>query len=250
MTQPFGITGSYLDRKESPKMEELGFELVKELDEFLPKCDVVSIDFDFNLIQYTDQCDACTSMCVWCPPPNVMPVRQFCVWHPAAGTCTLPAAHELALRGMQVYQDQLCFVHVWQVSINVPLTKSTRGMIDSAAIKKMKKGAYLVRQTIPALPLSLRLDSAALWCLRPLLSVALNGDMSRESLPQINNARGAIVDQDAVVEALESGQLGGYSGDHHEHNHPTSQRTSLSDTSRILLASALSSLLSTCVWAM
>jgi hypothetical protein len=42
-TQPFGITGSYLDRKESPKMEELGFDLVKELDDFLPQCDVVSL---------------------------------------------------------------------------------------------------------------------------------------------------------------------------------------------------------------
>ncbi|CAL8465001.1 g4536 [Coccomyxa elongata] len=29
----------------------------------------------------------------------------------------------------------------------------------------------------------------------------------------VNNARGAIVDQDAIVEALKSGQLGGYAGD-------------------------------------
>lgn len=96
--KPFGVKMYYLDRRENPKMEELGVELVKELDDLLPKCDVITI--------------------------------------------------------------------------NVPLTKSTRGMIDAKAIGKMKKGAYLV-----------------------------------------NNARGAIVDQDAVVEALESGQLGGYAGD-------------------------------------
>lgn len=61
-----------------------------------------------------------------------------------------------------------------QVTINVPLTKQTKGMIDADKIGKMKRGAYLV-----------------------------------------NNARGGIVDQDAVVEALESGQLAGYAGDFH-----------------------------------
>lgn len=61
-----------------------------------------------------------------------------------------------------------------QVTINVPLTKQTKGMIDADNIGKMKRGAYLV-----------------------------------------NNARGGIVDQGAVVEALESGQLAGYAGDSH-----------------------------------
>lgn len=36
-----------------------------------------------------------------------------------------------------------------QITINVPLTKSTRGMIDAEAIGKMKKGAYLVRMLSP-----------------------------------------------------------------------------------------------------
>ncbi|KAK9917019.1 hypothetical protein WJX75_000031 [Coccomyxa subellipsoidea] len=58
------------------------------------------------------------------------------------------------------------------VTINVPLTDSTKGMFDKEVISKMKKGAFLV-----------------------------------------NNARGVIVDQDAVEEALKSGQLGGYAGD-------------------------------------
>jgi formate dehydrogenase len=96
--KPFGVDLYYLDRKENPAMEDLGVQLVKDIDEFLGKCDVVTI--------------------------------------------------------------------------NVPLTKQTKGMIDTDKIGKMKKGAFL-----------------------------------------INNARGAIVDQDAVVEALESGQLAGYAGD-------------------------------------
>ncbi|KAK9917332.1 hypothetical protein WJX75_003190 [Coccomyxa subellipsoidea] len=58
------------------------------------------------------------------------------------------------------------------VTINVPLTDSTRGLINKETIGKMKRGAYLV-----------------------------------------NNARGAIVDQDAIIDALKSGQLGGYAGD-------------------------------------
>jgi len=58
------------------------------------------------------------------------------------------------------------------ISINVPLTDKTRGMIGKEQIAEMKKGAYLV-----------------------------------------NNARGPIVDRDAVVEASKSGQLGGYGGD-------------------------------------
>jgi len=58
------------------------------------------------------------------------------------------------------------------VTINVPLTDKTRGMFTKEVIGKMKKGAYL-----------------------------------------INNARGAICDREAVVEACKSGHLSGYSGD-------------------------------------
>jgi formate dehydrogenase len=58
------------------------------------------------------------------------------------------------------------------VTINVPLTEKTRGMFNKETIGKMKKGAYL-----------------------------------------INNARGAICERQAVVDACESGHLSGYSGD-------------------------------------
>ena len=54
------------------------------------------------------------------------------------------------------------------ISIHVPLTAETGGMIDEAALSKMKDGAIL-----------------------------------------INTARGGIVDEDAVVEALRSGKLRG-----------------------------------------
>ncbi|EIE20521.1 formate dehydrogenase [Coccomyxa subellipsoidea C-169] len=58
------------------------------------------------------------------------------------------------------------------VTVNVPLTDSTKGMFNKEVIGKMKEGAFL-----------------------------------------INNARGAVVDPEAVEEALKSGQLGGYAGD-------------------------------------
>lgn len=58
------------------------------------------------------------------------------------------------------------------VTVNVPLTDKTRGMLNKETLPKMKKGSYL-----------------------------------------INNARGAIVDREAAVEAVKSGQIKGYSGD-------------------------------------
>lgn len=41
--QPFGVDLYYFDRKENDKMEEIGVDLVKDLDEFLGKCDVVRL---------------------------------------------------------------------------------------------------------------------------------------------------------------------------------------------------------------
>eukprot|EP00877_Chromochloris_zofingiensis_P002167 jgi/Chrzof1/11951/Cz06g15230.t1 len=58
------------------------------------------------------------------------------------------------------------------VTINLPLTDKTKHMFNKEVLGKMKKGAFL-----------------------------------------INNARGSIVDPQAIVEACESGQLAGYSGD-------------------------------------
>lgn len=54
------------------------------------------------------------------------------------------------------------------VSLHVPLTESTRGLIDAAALRKMKPSAYL-----------------------------------------INTARGAVVDEDALVQALTEGWIAG-----------------------------------------
>lgn len=54
------------------------------------------------------------------------------------------------------------------VSLHVPLTPETRGLIDAAALDRLPRGAFL-----------------------------------------INTARGGIVDEQAIVKALKSGQLGG-----------------------------------------
>ncbi|MBM3546574.1 MAG: 3-phosphoglycerate dehydrogenase [Alphaproteobacteria bacterium] len=61
------------------------------------------------------------------------------------------------------------------VTLHVPLTKQTHHMIDTAALKKMKRGAYL-----------------------------------------INNARGPVVSEAALIEALKSGHLGGAGMDTYE----------------------------------
>ncbi len=64
------------------------------------------------------------------------------------------------------------------VSIHLPLNKSTEGMIDAAAFRRMKPGALLV-----------------------------------------NISRAAIIDRDALIEALDSGRLGGAGLDVH-YNEP------------------------------
>ncbi|MBQ8861181.1 MAG: hypothetical protein IJ021_00400 [Clostridia bacterium] len=70
------------------------------------------------------------------------------------------------------------------ISLHVPLTEETRGMINRELIAKMKKGAIL-----------------------------------------INVARGAVADEAALAEAVESGHLGGlgidvYSSEPFPANHP------------------------------
>ena len=81
-----------------------------------------------------------------------------------------PAEHpepETALGAQRIPLDQLLGESDF-VSLHVPLTEETRGLINSQALQQMKPGAYL-----------------------------------------INTARGPVVDQAALVEALQKGWIAG-----------------------------------------
>ena len=86
----------------------------------------------------------------------------------------MPAEVERELKVKRVGLDEL-LSRSDVVTLHVPLTKDTRHLIDTAALKKMKRGAYL-----------------------------------------INNARGPVVSEAALVEALKSGHLGGAGLDTYE----------------------------------
>jgi phosphoglycerate dehydrogenase-like enzyme len=78
-----------------------------------------------------------------------------------------PAAAAAPLRS---YADVLAASDV--VSLHVPFTGETRGMVDAQALRRMPRGGYL-----------------------------------------INTSRGEIVDEDAVLAALDAGYLAGYAAD-------------------------------------
>lgn len=79
----------------------------------------------------------------------------------------VPASRGAAL-GVELVELEALFAHADVVTLHVPLTPQTRGMIDERALSRMKKGAVV-----------------------------------------INCARGAVVDLDALIAALDSGRIRG-----------------------------------------
>ncbi len=80
------------------------------------------------------------------------------------------------------------------VSLHCPLNADTKGLINTAALERLRPGALLV-----------------------------------------NTARGPVVDQAAVVAALESGRLGGYATDVFEREPPLDPDDSLLGAPRVTL---------------
>jgi D-3-phosphoglycerate dehydrogenase len=93
-----------------------------------------------------------------------------CVEHPSP-----EAAARLLLKGITLMDRDEVLARSDFISLHVPLKASTRNMIDAAALKKMKRGAFL-----------------------------------------INLARGGVVDEAALLAALQEGHLSGAALDVHQ----------------------------------
>lgn len=89
-------------------------------------------------------------------------------------------AEQAALRGVELVDLETLLARSDVVTVHVPLGRSTAGLIDAAAIAKMRPGAIV-----------------------------------------LNVARGGIVDEAAVAEALREGRLGGAGIDVFEHEPPS-----------------------------
>lgn len=89
-------------------------------------------------------------------------------------------AEQAAHHGVELVALETLLARADVVSVHVPLTRATRGMIGTAQIARMKPGAVL-----------------------------------------LNVARGGVVDEAAVAEALRDGRLGGAAIDVFEHEPPT-----------------------------
>jgi D-3-phosphoglycerate dehydrogenase len=95
------------------------------------------------------------------------------------GHDTTDKMERLEKQGVQAMELDKLLAHSDFITIHVPLQEDTRGLIDRATLKKIKRGAYLV-------------------C----------------------TARGGVVDEGALLEALQNGRLAGASLDVFEHEPP------------------------------
>ncbi len=89
-------------------------------------------------------------------------------------------AEQAALRGVELVDFETLLARSDVVTVHVPLTRSTRGLIGAAQLARMRSGAFL-----------------------------------------LNVARGGIIDEAAVADALREGRLGGTGIDVFEHEPPT-----------------------------
>src|SRR5215212_1479979 len=88
-------------------------------------------------------------------------------------------AEQAALRGVELVEIGALLERSDAITVHVPLTRATKGLVDARALRRMKAGAFV-----------------------------------------LNVARGGIVDEAALAEALREGRIGGAGIDVFEHEPP------------------------------